>query len=37
MFLYATLVLKNLYSSATREQLVDAIKEENFPDGLKAA
>lgn len=37
MFLYASLVLQNLLSQPTREMLLNAIKRENFPDGLKAA
>ncbi|KAF1946974.1 C2H2 domain-containing protein [Clathrospora elynae] len=37
MFLYAKLVMLNLHASPTRGDLVDAIKEDNFPDGLKEA
>ena len=37
MFLYAKLVLENLFALNTREKVVDAIKQENFPLGLKEA
>jgi hypothetical protein len=37
MFLYAKLVLVNLYDMHTREQVINAIKHENFPQGLKQA
>jgi hypothetical protein len=37
MFLYAKLVLLNLNASPTRAELMDAIKEENFPFGLEGA
>ncbi|CAO2649603.1 Nn.00g069880.m01.CDS01 [Neocucurbitaria sp. VM-36] len=36
MFLYAKLVLQNLYAQPTQELLIVAIKED-FPDGLKEA
>jgi hypothetical protein len=34
MFLYAKLVLLDLHASTTLAELKDAIKTENFPDGL---
>jgi hypothetical protein len=37
MFLYAKLVMDNLWHQPTRDDLLDAIKKENFPDGLKEA
>ncbi|CAI6333480.1 unnamed protein product [Periconia digitata] len=37
MFLYAKLVMENLYHQPTRGDLMNAIKHENFPDGLKGA
>lgn len=37
MFLYAKLVLENLFALNTREKVFDAIKHENFPQGLKGA
>lgn len=37
MFLYAKLVLVNLYDMHTREQVINAIKHENFPQGLRQA
>jgi hypothetical protein len=37
MFLYAKLVLENLFALNTREKVFDAIKRENFPQGLKEA
>lgn len=37
MFLYAKLVMDNLFHQPTREDLLDAIITENFPDGLKEA
>jgi hypothetical protein len=37
MFLYATLVMENLFAQYTREDLIDAIREVNFPAGLKEA
>lgn len=37
MFLYAKLVMENLEAQPTRNDLLDAIKQENFPDGLKEA
>ncbi|KAH7087771.1 C2H2 domain-containing protein [Paraphoma chrysanthemicola] len=37
MFLYAKLVLVNLYELNTRERVIDAIKSENFPRGLEEA
>lgn len=37
MFLYAKLVMENLYKQPTRDSLIKAIKKENFPNGLKEA
>ncbi|KAF2024888.1 C2H2 domain-containing protein [Setomelanomma holmii] len=37
MFLYAKLVLENLEALNTREKIINAIKEENFPKELKDA
>jgi hypothetical protein len=37
MFLYAKLVLLNLHASPTRGELIDTIKETNFPIGLEGA
>jgi hypothetical protein len=37
MFLYAKLVLLDLEASDTRADLIDAIKEANFPIGLEGA
>jgi hypothetical protein len=37
MFLYAKLVLENLFALNTRGQVIDAIKDENFPRGLEQA
>jgi hypothetical protein len=37
MFLYAKLVMDNLYNQPTRGDMIEAIKLENFPDGLKEA
>lgn len=37
MFLYAKLVLENLFELSTREEMFNAIKHENFPQGLKEA
>ncbi|KAF2680197.1 C2H2 domain-containing protein [Lentithecium fluviatile CBS 122367] len=37
MFLYAKLVMDNLCHQPTREDLLDAIRHENFPHGLKEA
>ncbi|KAF1829385.1 C2H2 domain-containing protein [Decorospora gaudefroyi] len=37
MFLYAKLVLQDLYASFTRAELMDAIRQENFPAGLEGA
>lgn len=37
MFLYARLVLQNLHVQPTREEVLDAIKKDNFPDGLQEA
>jgi hypothetical protein len=37
MFLYAKLVLLNLHASTTRGELIDAMKETNFPIGLEGA
>lgn len=37
MFLYAKLVLENLFNLNTREKVIDSIKHENFPRGLEQA
>lgn len=37
MFLYATLVLQNLHALSTQGELIDAVEEEIFPDGLSEA
>jgi hypothetical protein len=37
MFLYAKLVLLDLHACMTLGELLDAIKAENFPDGLAEA
>ncbi|KAF2128362.1 C2H2 domain-containing protein [Dothidotthia symphoricarpi CBS 119687] len=37
MFLYAKLVMCNLYAQPTRNGLIDAIKTTNFPNGLEEA
>jgi hypothetical protein len=37
MFLYGKLVMQDLYSVLTRGDLLDAIKDSNFPKGLKEA
>jgi hypothetical protein len=37
MFLYATLVMQNLYASPTRDDLTEEVKQTNFPDDLKEA
>lgn len=37
MFLFAKLVMRNLYEQPTRESLLDAIKNGNFPTGLRDA
>ena len=37
MFLYAKLVLENLFAWNTRKEVFHAIKQENFPDDLKEA
>lgn len=37
MFLYAKLVMDNLFHQPTRGDLIDAIRLEDFPDGLKEA
>jgi hypothetical protein len=37
MFLYAKLVMQNLHKQATRGELLEAIKQKNFPVGLKGA
>ncbi|OAL02432.1 C2H2 domain-containing protein [Phaeosphaeriaceae sp. SRC1lsM3a] len=37
MFLYAKLVLENLFDLNIREKVIDAIKHENFPRGLEQA
>ncbi|KAL5380194.1 hypothetical protein DPSP01_007994 [Paraphaeosphaeria sporulosa] len=37
MFLYAKLVMDNLFQQPTRGDLLDAVSENNFPDGLKEA
>jgi hypothetical protein len=37
MFLYAKLVLTNLLALPTREEVIDAMQEYNFPRGLKEA
>lgn len=37
MFLYAKLVMSNLYAQPTRGNLLDAIKARNFPNGLEQA
>jgi hypothetical protein len=37
MFLYAKLVMQDLCSVLTRGDLLDAIKDTNFPKGLKEA
>ncbi|KAF2847250.1 C2H2 domain-containing protein [Plenodomus tracheiphilus IPT5] len=37
MFLYAKLVLQNLHDSTTQAEMLDAIRESDFPDDIKAA
>jgi hypothetical protein len=37
MFLYAELVMQNLFQQPTWEDLIDGIRKENFPEGLKEA
>jgi hypothetical protein len=37
MFLYAKLVLENLFQLNTKGQVIDAIRHENFPRGLEQA
>jgi hypothetical protein len=37
MFLYAKLVLENLFALNTKGQVIDAIRHENFPRGLEQA
>jgi len=37
MFLYAKLVLLDLHQCTTLAELLDAIKTDNFPPGLKEA
>ena len=37
MFLYAKLVMDNLCHQPTRQDLLEAIVMQNFPDGLKGA
>ncbi|KAH8733175.1 hypothetical protein GQ44DRAFT_821389 [Phaeosphaeriaceae sp. PMI808] len=37
MFLYAKLVLENLFELNTREKVIHDIQQENFPQGLKEA
>ncbi|KAH6622333.1 C2H2 domain-containing protein [Boeremia exigua] len=37
MFLYARLVMENLYAQPTREDLMEGIRQDNFPQGLKGA
>jgi len=37
MFLYAKLVMLNLFRQPTLGDLKDSIREENFPQGLKDA
>jgi hypothetical protein len=37
MFLYATLVMQDLFKSVDRGALLDAIQAANFPKGLKEA
>lgn len=37
MFLYAELVLQNLFQQVNREDLFSAIQKENFPKGLQEA
>ncbi|KAJ4407348.1 hypothetical protein N0V91_003932 [Didymella pomorum] len=37
MFLYAKLVLQDLHAQPTREKVLEGIKDDNFPVGLKGA
>lgn len=37
MFLYANLVMQNLFQQPTREDMINAIRKENFPRGLEEA
>jgi hypothetical protein len=37
MFLYGKLVMQDLYSVLTKGDLIDAIKDTNFPKGIKEA
>lgn len=37
MFLYARLVMENLYAQPTLEALMEGIKQDTFPEGLQGA
>lgn len=37
MFLYARLVIENLHAQPTRGDLIEGIRQENFPEGLRGA